>query len=281
MKISVITVCRNAVTTIERALLSLYGQTYQNIEHIVIDGVSTDGTLELLEKYKDKISVLVSESDTGIYNAMNKGIKHATGDIVYFLNATDCLYDTMVFEKAVAEFNKYPDLEFLWGDVQFVENNENVRIATFGNIKIKNDLIYNNPCHQSIFYKNDVFKRYGGYDESLPIYADCDYNLKILIEHDVKCKYIPEVLSKFELGGVSTSSDEKIRLRRKNEQKEIYKRYFSKNLDSVLDKFFTKTFGTITRAVKKTKSWDLTFNFLDKTSQIMLKKRLSLNLVKD
>lgn len=279
MKISIITVCKNAIDTIEDTLSSLYEQSYKNIEHIVIDGVSTDGTLELLSKYKDKISILVSEPDTGIYNAMNKGIKLATGDIVYFLNATDSLYDKNVFEKVVNEFETHPDLELLWGDVQFVENNEDIRIAKFDNINIKSDLIYNNPCHQVIFYKNDVYKKFGGYDEKFPIYADYEFNSKMLVHNDVKCKYIPETLARFELGGISTSSDEKIKQRQLKERKDIYKQIFSNNINFKLDKFFTKIFGTATRAVKKTLLWKKLFNINDNISQTMFKKRLSLNFV--
>lgn len=270
MKISVITVCRNAAKTIEETLSTLYSQTYKDIEHIVIDGVSTDGTLEILSKYKENISILVSEPDTGIYNAMNKGIKLATGDVVYFLNATDSLYDNNVLENAANEFKKHPDLEFLWGDVQFVENDKDVRVATFENIKIKSDLIYNNPCHQSIFYKNNVFKKYGCYDETLPIYADYEFNARVLVLENVRCKYIPKVLSRFELGGVSTALDEKIKSRQKAERKEIYSRIFGHNINFTLDNFFTKTFGTITRNVKKTKLWKNLFG-----------KRLSLNLISD
>lgn len=272
MKISVITVCKNAANTIENSLLSLYSQTYENIEHIVIDGVSTDGTLELLSKYKDKISTLISEPDTGIYNAMNKGIKFATGDIVYFLNATDALYDENVFEKAIKEFKNNPDLELLWGDVQFVENNKDIRIARFDKLKFKGDLIHNNPCHQVIFYKNDIFKKCGDYNENLPIYADYDFNVRVLVSHSAKCKYIPEVLARFELGGISTSSEEKIKIRQKQERKDIYKEHFSKNIYFQLDNFFTKVFGTPTKYFKESK-------LINKILQAIFKENLMLNKI--
>lgn len=280
MKISVITVCKNAVNTIENSLLSLYNQTYKDIEHIVIDGVSTDGTLELLSKYKDKIYKLVSEPDTGIYNAMNKGIKFATGDIVYFLNATDSLYDEYVFEKVVKEFESQPDLEFLWGDVQFVEAKKDIRVARFNNIKFKGDLIHNNPCHQVIFYKNNIFKKCGDYNENLPIYADYDFNVRVLVPYNARCKYIPEILARFELGGISTSSEEKIKLRQKQERKDIYKEHFSKNIHFQLDTFFTKVFGTPTKYFKTSKLMNKLFNLYDKTLQVIFKESLMLNKVK-
>jgi len=279
MKISVITVCKNAAETIEETLSSLYKQSYQNIEHIVIDGGSNDGTLEILSKYKEDISILLSEPDTGIYNAMNKAIKLITGDIVYFLNANDSLYDENVLEKVVKEFQKHPDLGLLWGDVQFTENNEDVRVARFDNIKTKSDLIYNNPCHQVIFYSNDVFKKYGGYDENLIIYADCDFNIKMLVHNNLRCKYIPEILARFELGGLSTSAYYKDKIMQKNEIRTIYENNFRNNLNFRMDKFFTKTFGSPTRVIKKTQLWKMLFKISDATAQLFFNERLSLNLI--
>lgn len=279
MKISVITVCKNAVETIEETLLSLYKQSYGNIEHIVIDGCSDDGTLEVLSKYRENISILLSEPDTGIYNAMNKAIKLMTGDIVYFLNANDSLYDENALEKVVKEFQKHPDLGLLWGDVQFIEHNEDVRVARFNNIKTKSDLIYNNPCHQVIFYSNEIFKKYGGYDEKFIIYADCDFNIRMLVQNDVRCKYIPEILARFELGGLSTSAYWKDKILQKKEINEIYKKNFSHNLNFRIDKFFTKTFGTPTRATKKTRLWNSLFKVHDAIYQSVFNERLSLNLI--
>lgn len=280
MKISVITVCRNASKTVEKSLLSLYGQTYKNIEHIVIDGASADGTLEILSKYKDKISVLISEPDTGIYNAMNKGITLATGDIIYFLNATDCLYENDILEKVVKEFEVHPDLELLWGDILFVKGEKDIRVAQFGNIKLKTDLISNNPCHQVIFYKKDLFKNYGVYNEKYRIYADYDFNVRALALNNVKCKYIPQIIAKFELGGISTSSDPKIKILQKQERKDIYQEHFSKHFHYELDNFLTKIFGTPTKFVKSTKCWEKLFNLYDNILWTLFHKNLSLNLVK-
>lgn len=280
MKISVITVCRNASKTIEQSLLSLYNQTYKNIEHIVIDGASTDGTLEILSKYKDNISVLVSEPDTGIYNAMNKGLKLATGDIIYFLNATDCIYDENILEKVVKEFKNYPDLELLWGDVLFVEDGKNVRVAKFENIKSKTDLIFNNPCHQVIFYKNNVFKKFGNYNEKFLIYADYDFNVRALVVNNAKCEYLSQIIARFELGGISTSPDSQIKILQKQERIEIYNEHFSNNFHYKLDNFFTKIFGTPTRFVKKTKCWEKIFITYNAILQTLFNKNLSLNHVK-
>lgn len=281
MKISIITVCKNAVNTIEETLLSIYEQTYTNIEHIVIDGVSTDGTLEILSKYKNNISILISESDTGIYNAMNKAIKFVTGDIVYFLNANDSLYSKDIFEIIIKEFQNYPDLQFLWGDVQFMEDNEEACIATYEDIKTKSDLMYRNPCHQGIFYKSEVFKKYGDYDESLPIYADYEFNARILVAHNSRCKHLPVIFARFELGGASTSTNEKIQLRQKQERKDIYKKIFSNNFYFVLDNFFKRFFGTPSRLIKNSRLWKKAFDICDSILISKFKNRISLNIINE
>ena len=116
MKISVITVCYNEAATIEKTLESIFNQTYQNIEFIVIDGGSTDGTLDIIEKYKDKIAYFVSEPDEGIYNAMNKGIKASSGEVLYFLNANDTLYSDDVLETVVSVFEK-GNYDFVYGNI--------------------------------------------------------------------------------------------------------------------------------------------------------------------
>ena len=267
MKISIITVCKNAVDSIEDTLLSLYGQTYNNIEHIVIDGASTDGTLEILNKYQDKIAYFVSESDSGIYNAMNKGIKAATGDFLYFLNATDSLYDETVFETIVKEFEQHKNLKILWGKVQFTEEKKDTSVLLYDDINFKSDFAYKNPCHQVIFYKNDIFKKYGGYDEEFPIYADYDFNLRMLAINNLECKYIPKFLARFELGGISTATDEiNMEIQRKEKIKIHYKNLSSSLLfcgiyaNEKISRFFMKFLGTPTRFVKKSTLWNKLFN---------------------
>lgn len=118
-KISVVTVCYNAVNDIQKTILSVINQTYPNIEYLIIDGGSTDGTMDIVNKYKDKIDVIVSEPDKGIYDAMNKGGKKASGDYVQFLNAGDVLYDNHVFAKLFAD-GIADDVDVIYGDTIYV-----------------------------------------------------------------------------------------------------------------------------------------------------------------
>lgn len=279
MKISVITVCLNAKDSIEKTFESLKNQTYKNVEHIVIDGASIDGTLDIINKYKDSIAHFVSEKDSGIYNAMNKGLKYVTGDIVYFLNATDSLYNDEVLEKIVNEFKNHPDLEMLWGDIQFTEKGKEPRVHKNNDVTIKSDFLYNNPCHQSIFYKSELFKKYGDYDEDIKIFGDCDFNVRVLVTNNAKCKYIPEVVACFEIGGISTSSEESDRLLHKADRLKVYNKNFKHKFCYRADVFITKNFATPARIIKKSKVYYYLFNLIDYISKAVFKKRLKLNFI--
>lgn len=281
MKISVITVCLNAKDSIAKTFESLKNQTYKDIEHIVIDGISTDGTLDVINKYKNNITHFISEKDTGIYNAMNKGLKHVTGDIVYFLNATDSLHDENVLAKVANEFEKHPDLELLWGDIEFTEEGKEPRVHKNNDVKIKNDFLYNNPCHQAIFYKSELFKKYGDYDEDIKIFGDCDFNVRVLVTNNARCKYISEVIACFEIGGISTSSEDSDRLLHKADRLKVYNKNFKHKLCYRTDVFITKNFATPARIIKNSKIYECLFNVTDKILNTLFNKRVSLNLIKD
>ena len=210
MKISIITVCYNAKDTIEDTFLSIFSQTYKNVELIVIDGGSFDGTLEVINKYRDKISHFVSESDEGIYDAMNKGIDYVTGDFVLFLNANDVFYDNEVLQKVVDALYKNHDVEFLFGEADYIsEDKKTSRIQTYEEITNDFAILANNICHQSIFYKKSLFDRFGKYSNDYKIYADWAFNLKCLVENKVAAIYLPTAICKFQLGGACSSSNAK------------------------------------------------------------------------
>lgn len=211
MKISVITVCRNTEEILEKTLESVFSQTYKNIEYVIIDGASTDGTLGIIEKYRDKISYFVSEPDTGIYNAMNKGIKAATGDVLYFLNAGDTLYDENVFADIVEEFAKNKEADLIFGDLFFVSDvntpEENLltkpnRIGKSNNILLNLCLYHMTLPHQASFFRKELFDKCGGYREDLKLSSDYEFYLRILIKEKVLFKYTNRIVANFLLGGL-------------------------------------------------------------------------------
>ncbi len=203
MKISVITVCFNARDCIEQTINSVLSQTYKNIEYVIIDGASTDSTLDIIEKYRDNIQVLVSEEDGGIFYAMNKGINRATGDLLIFINAGDSFYSPETLEQAVSLINK-PDAKLFYGDINVIEENGIHWVKTFRNTD-KITLTSNCLCHQATLYRRELFEKIGGYDEKYPICADHELNLRALIKYKLKAQYIPIVVCNFTMGGYSTS----------------------------------------------------------------------------
>lgn len=202
MKISIITVVFNAVKTIEQAILSVLNQSYKELEYIIIDGGSTDGTLDIIRKYEKKISYWVSEPDEGIYNAMNKGIDIATGDVIAFLNSDDW-YEKDTF-KCVSE-NFKDDIDILAGRVAVYRNGEILEdkkvFSSSEEIMIR--MIYPHP---GIFARRKLFDKFGRFDESYKISADYDWLLRIYIQ-DIPIKYIDKVLVNFRAGGASSAKE--------------------------------------------------------------------------
>ena len=231
VKVSIITVCLNSEKTIERTIKSVVNQTYSNIEYIIIDGKSTDGTLDIIDKYKDKNSILVSEKDKGIYNAMNKGLARATGDVVYFLQSDDYLFNDSVIEKVMDEFIKYPETQIIYGDLVVVMKNRNF-VASYNRIT-KYYLYRYNLSQQAIFAKRDVFEKTGLFDERYIICADYDWFLKCFVKYNMKSEYIGEIITVFSGFGASSRYDT------------------SKERQAITDKFFTKKYFVIWKLIAK------------------------------
>lgn len=194
-KISIITVSYNAASTIEATILSVIKQTYPLIEYIIIDGKSTDRTLDIIKKYNKNISFWISEKDGGIYDAMNKGLKIATGDYLLFLGADDRLFSEQTIESIIS---KLQEEEVYYGDC-YMTTIRKVYWGKFNRYK----LAIGNICHQSIFYPKKIYKNYI-YDTSFKIYADYVYNLKIY--NKIKFNYLDETISLFNYNGISSSS---------------------------------------------------------------------------
>lgn len=207
MKISIITVCLNAQNTIEKTLVSIFNQTSQDFELIIIDGKSTDKTLEIIQKYKQKLAYFISEEDAGIYDAMNKGIKIANGDFLMFLNADDLLHDEFVLEKVIKTLNDNPEIKILFGNIDFIDENEQTSY-TYTHDNIKNDfsLMFNPVCHQAIFYHQSLFQKYGPYSLDYKICADGEFNIKCFAKEKSPSLYLNLTLAKFRSGGFSSLS---------------------------------------------------------------------------
>jgi glycosyltransferase involved in cell wall biosynthesis len=203
MKISIITVCKNCKKTIERSVLSVLNQSYRDIEYIVIDGKSVDGTIEILRRYHQGIDILISENDFGIYNAMNKAVAYSSGEILYFLNSDDYFHDNEVVCDVVRKFESDANINVVFGNVIMINNNE-CNLVKYDDI---NDRYFykNTICHQALFIRSKTFKEIGNYDEKYKIHADTDWLLKAYFKNKKMFKYYNRNISYFSYGGLCSN----------------------------------------------------------------------------
>ena len=208
MKITVITTVFNAVATIEDTIQSVVKQNHPDIEHIVIDGESTDGTLGIVNKYRACIAKVVSEPDTGIYDGMNKGLRLATGDIIGFLNADDVYAHGGVLER-VAEVMSTPEVDACYADLVYVDSNDPRRIIRYWKSQSYEDGLFQKgwmPAHPTFFVRRRVYERHGGFDLSYPRQSDFELTMRFLHVHRIKTVYVPEIFVRMRTGGLSNSS---------------------------------------------------------------------------
>ena len=221
MKISIITITYNSAATLPRALESVRSQTYGDIEHIIVDGASTDGTKELIINYQ--LSIInsqspkvrwISEPDGGIYNALNKGIAMATGDVIGFLHSDDVLYSPDSIGQIAATFES-SGADVVYGDLEYRHGDKVVR-RWRSNAFRRGDLKYGwMPPHPTVYVRREVYRQVGPYDEWFRISADYDMILRIFTA-GYKTRYIPQVLVAMETGGAS-NRDAKARLSKTQE----------------------------------------------------------------
>lgn len=203
----------------------MLSQQYENIEYIIIDGASTDNTDAFIKRYRDRITTYISEKDNGIYNAMNKGIKIASGDIVFFLNAGDIFSDEFVLEKVVNAFSK-ADIEFLYGDA-FFDDGISEKLIQFNHVD-KAFFLDKNLCHQSIFYKPEAFRKCGYFDERYSVLADYEWNVRGFLKYRLKSGHIRFPITKFRLDGISTIDDRRLTEIRRQQRRQLKKAYYNK-----------------------------------------------------
>lgn len=223
MKISIITITYNSAKTLQRTLESVQSQTYKDIEHVIVDGASADGTKEMIASYAKQRSNVrwISEKDNGIYNALNKGIALATGDIIGFLHSDDVLYAPDSIEQIAAAFQD-PKIDVVYGDLQYCREGKIVR-SWKSNVFHPSSLKYGwMPPHPTMYVRKEVYQQVGEYDEWFHISADYDMMLRIF-QSGYQSHYIPEVLVRMETGGASNKNS-KARLSKTQEDYIVLKK---------------------------------------------------------
>lgn len=208
LKVSIITVSFNSAETIEDTMKSVFSQDYGNIEYIIVDGASTDSTLQIIDKHKSKISRIISEKDEGIYFAINKGISIATGDVIALLHADDFYTDAHVISTVVKAFNE-KQVDTVYGDLQYVDRNETSKITRNWNSgEYKTGLFLKGwmPPHPAFFVRKTCYEKFGPFNTILKSAADYEMMLRLLHKHNCSVAYIPQVLVKMRVGGKSNKS---------------------------------------------------------------------------
>jgi glycosyltransferase involved in cell wall biosynthesis len=243
MKITIITVCYNSVTTIENTLKSVAAQTYKNIEYIIVDGNSTDGTLDIIEQYKTMVSKWVSEPDKGLYDAMNKGINMATGELIGILNADDTFFNNHVLED-IAEFHHNNNIDASVGNI--IQTNiqgkllRKYRAANWKPEKLKIGFM---PPHPAIFFKRELFEKFGMYHLDFVIGADYELIIRFFLKHHITWKYSGITTTTMLVGGLSSSGLKSYQLISKEIGKALHRNGVAFSATKVHLRGFWKLFG--------------------------------------
>jgi len=205
-KISIITICYNEVYTIKRTIESVFNQSFKDYEYIVIDGASTDGTVDIIRSYEKNIDYLVSEKDTGIYEAMNKGIRQAHGEYLYFLNGGDLLAGSDVLEKA---FSTKGNEDILYGDILKAVGKKQY-LNSFSGYSVTPFFLFTHTLpHQGSFIKKVLFDKFGLYDESYRLMGDYEFFKRAIVVHGATCRYLGFTIGVFDYTGMSTKAEYK------------------------------------------------------------------------
>ncbi len=220
-KISIITVCYNSEKTLQETIDSVITQSYNNIEYIIVDGASTDKTKQIIEENKAKINIFISEPDKGIYDAMNKGIKIASGDIIGILNSDDIFYDNKVIENVITCFINN-NIDAVYGNIVYFKKNNYNQIVRYWKTKKMSKYYFENgniPPHPSLFVKKIIYNEIGVYQAQFKTAADYEFMLRVFKIHQYKPYFLNQTLVKMRMGGTSTKNLKNIIIG----NKEIYK----------------------------------------------------------
>ena len=248
MKISIITVCYNSAKTIEKTFKSVQSQTYTNIEYIVVDGGSKDTTLEILGKYEELVSQSISESDKGLYDAMNKGIKMATGDLVGILNSDDIFIDHKVLEN-IANFHLQNNVDASVGNIiQFNEQGKTVRKYSAKNWNPEKLKIGFMPAHPAIFFKRALFEKYGKYHLDFVSGADYELIVRFFLKHYISWRFSNITTTAMLRGGISSTGFGSYQLISKEIAKALARNNITFSPVKVKLRVFWKLFGVLKKS---------------------------------
>ena len=244
LRVSIITVSYNNVGTIADTINSVLSQSYANIEYIIIDGASSDGTTELVTSFGQRISKFISAPDTGMYDALNKGIGLATGDIVGILNSDDFFYDNNVIEKVVSAFDE-SDIDAVFGDVQFVDPVKTSKIVRYYSSKKFNSSRFRfgyMPAHPSFYVRRELFEKIGYYKTDYKIAADFELVIRFLFINKVKYKYLEMPFISMRMGGLSNKTISSNYILNKEIARACKENGIKTNFIFIYSKYFTKIF---------------------------------------
>lgn len=250
MKISVVTICYNAAATIADTLDSVAAQTYPEIEHVIVDGASKDNTMAVIKQHGSRVSKIISEPDKGIYDAMNKGLKYATGDVIGFLNADD-FYASPQSLSTIADAFKDTGVDACYGDLCYVQQEDvNAIVRYWRSSPFKPRLFEVGWCppHPTFYARRSVFEKHGNFDASYRIAGDADLMMRFLERDHIRTRYINEILVKMRVGGASNQSLTSII----KQNKEVWRSLKAYGLEASLlrfvgGKFFSRGLQFVTR----------------------------------
>ena len=212
MRISIITVCLNSADTIGDALESVGRQTFQEVEHIVVDGVSSDGTQGIVSAFSPPVARLISEPDRGLYDAMNKGIVAATGDIIGYLNSDDVYADSDVLQKVVRLFADQ-NVDACYGDLVYVKQDDLYRVVRYWRSRPYSPGLVERgwmPAHPTFFVRRSILQKLGGFDIRYHYQSDYELMVRLFLKERISAVYIPEVLVRRRTGGHTNRSIQNI-----------------------------------------------------------------------
>lgn len=208
MKLSLITTTFNSANTLLDTIQSVRSQGINELEYIIVDGGSTDGTLELIQNNRDVISKFISEPDNGIYDAINKGIAIATGEVVGLIHSDDFFASNQVLGKVIEAFSDQ-DVDALYGDLQYVDRTDSTKVVRNWKSKPYSDGLFEQgwmPAHPTFYLRRQYFKQFGVYDTDFYTSADYELMLRMLRKHKLRSKYLPITMVKMRVGGQSNVS---------------------------------------------------------------------------